>query len=181
MLVGASVLPYRPLVLLIEVTERYSIIGVQPARTGGSMANWEEQFGIFLIPESHRSRFPATPNPAPDVWWQQSTRVDLQTINRTRVGQALLRAIKFHGVIVSIQKQTPGFCGDDTFPIEDDIDTGNSRLQITMGPTIFYAPEQHSLGHSCEKSRYGGFRAVLGRRARSASSRTSPRVPNGFL
>ena len=121
------------------------------------MANWEEQFGIFLIPESHRSRFPATPNPAPDVWWQQSTRVDLQTINSTRVGQALLRAIKFHGVIVSIQKQTSGVCGDATFPIEDDIGTGNSRLQITMGPTIFYAPEQHDLGHSCEKSRYSGF------------------------
>lgn len=121
------------------------------------MTNWEEQFGIFLIPESHRSRFPPTPNPAPDVWWEQSVRVDLRTISATRVGNALLRAIKFQGVIVSIQKQMPGFCGDDTFPIDDDLFTGDPQLQITMGPTISYAPEQHSFNHSCEKTRYGGF------------------------
>jgi hypothetical protein len=66
------------------------------------MANWEEQFGIFLIADFHRPRNPPTPNPPPDVWWEQSVRVDLQTINRARVGSALLRAIKFHGVIVSI-------------------------------------------------------------------------------
>ena len=121
------------------------------------MANWEEQFGIFLISDFYRPRNPPTPNPAPDVWWEQSVRVDLQTINRTRVGRALLRAIKFHGVVVTILKQSPGHCGADTFPIEDDLGTGNPKLQITMGPMISYAPEQHELGNLCEKTRHGGF------------------------
>lgn len=121
------------------------------------MANWEEQFGIFLIPEVHRPRTPPTPNPPPDVWWEQSVRIDLQTINRTCVGRALLRAIKFHGVAVSILKQNPGHCGADTAPIEDDLGTGNPRLQITMGPTISYEPAQHELSNLCEKTRNSGF------------------------
>ena len=104
------------------------------------MANWEEQFGIFLISDFYRPRNPPTPNPPPDVGWEQSVRVDLQTISRTRVGRTLLRAIKFHGVVVSILKQSPGHCGDYTFPIEDDLGTGNPKLQITMGPMIGYAP-----------------------------------------
>jgi len=122
------------------------------------MANWEEQFGIFLIPDVYRPRNPPTPNPPPDVWWEQSVRVDLQTINRTRVGSALLRAIKFHGMVVSILKATPGHCGgDSTFPMEDDLGTGDPKLQITMGPMIGYAPEQHELGNLCERTRHGGF------------------------
>ena len=120
------------------------------------MANWEEQFGLFLIADFYRPRSPPTPNPPPDVWWEQSVRVDLQTINRTRVGRTLLRAIKFHGVVVSILKQSPGHCGDYTFPIEDDLGTGNPKLQITMGPMIGYAPEQHELGNLCERTRHGG-------------------------
>ncbi len=123
---------------------------------GQCMANWEEQFGIFLIPDFYRPRNPPTPNPPPDVWWERSVRVDLETINRTRVGRALLRAIKFHGVAVSILKRGPGDRDDHTFPIDDDLGTGNPKLQITMGPTIAYAPEQHDLGNLCERTRHGG-------------------------
>ncbi len=121
------------------------------------MAEFEEQFNIALIPEPHRPKqHPPLPNVLPDVWWLHSVRTDLQTIGRTKVGMALLNAIKWHGVVVSIQPMQPGSCGDGTWPIDNDIPTGNPQLTVTMGPTIWYSPEQHDLNHKCE-ARYKVF------------------------
>ena len=124
------------------------------------MANFEEQFGIILIPEPHRPLNPPQPNVAPDVWWEHSVRTDLQTINKTKVGHALLAAIKCHGVVVSIQPDRPGTSTlAGTNPIDSDIHTGNPQLTITMGPMIEYSPER-SLPHHHVQQRFKVFRQI---------------------
>lgn len=114
------------------------------------MPGFEEQFGIILIPEPYRPALPAKPNVLPDVWWEHSVRTDLEAINKTKVGHALLEAIKHHGVIVSILPDSvPDACSAGTLPMEDDLHA-RDPLDITMGPSIYYSPERFSHGHRCQ-------------------------------
>ena len=117
--------------------------------------NFEEQFNIFLVPQPPQFAYPPKPLAA-DVAWLARVRQDLLTISKTRVGSALLRSIKFRGVIVTIQPDNPALCSTATSHIEDDLHTGNPQLMISQGPTILFRPERHDLDHRCE-ARYRVF------------------------
>jgi hypothetical protein len=117
------------------------------------MSEFEEQFNIFLVPTPHQRKvFPPPPVPVADLVWQRAVRSDLMKINQSKVGHALLSAIKFHGMVVTIQPNQPGDCGEGTWPIDNDIPTGNPNLTITEGPNIWFSPEQHDLNNKCEAS-----------------------------
>ena len=120
------------------------------------MPNFEELFNIFLVPQHHQPAFPKPKQLAPDLAWLNRVRQDIVTISKTKVGDALFRSIKYHGIIVTIQPNIPGTCGDGTWPIDDDLHTGNPRLMISQGMSIWFSPEHHDLGHKCE-ARYKVF------------------------
>lgn len=112
------------------------------------MAGFEENYNIFLVPQIHKGN-PNDPNPAPDVGWEKAARNDLESIRKSKVGEALLSSIKWHGIPVTIQPLPPGKCSDLTWPIDDYIPPGQ-KSNISSGPSIWYSPETHALTHNCE-------------------------------
>lgn len=111
----------------------------------------EEQFGIFLVPTPYQTKVhPMPPVPPADMLWLDAVRRDIVTINKSKVGNALLRSIKWHGIVITIHPMKPGECGDGTWPIENDIGSGDPNLIITTGPNIWFSPQNHDLNHKCE-------------------------------
>ena len=121
------------------------------------MANWEEQFGIFLIPEVQSFTESADAESATRTCGGSSRYASIfrRSTVPASAGPCYGRS-SFMAWLSQFKKQNPGHCGADTAPIEDDLGTGNPKLQITMGPMIGYEPAQHELGNLCEKTRHGG-------------------------
>ncbi len=113
------------------------------------MSRFEETYNIFLISEPHRPALPPSPNPAPDLVWENAARGDLQKIASTKVGNALLSSIRWHGIPVTIQPMPAGSCGDGTWPADDYIPPGQNS-NLSTGPAIWYSPGNHDLSHKCE-------------------------------
>jgi hypothetical protein len=111
---------------------------------------YEEQFCIFLVPGILDD-----PNVDDKITtsekWVGNVRSDLRKIGESRVGVALLRSIKYHGVVITIEpfhpiKMTRAVCGAST--------RGGQ-----FGPTINYTPEFYGHGTACEEKwiQRGGF------------------------
>jgi hypothetical protein len=109
-----------------------------------------EDYMIFVIPHRYGETQPIKDAET----WINAVQNDLTTIFSSRVGKAVLSAIRWHGVSVTIQPAKG--CGARTWPIEDDLKLNKAGpLQISQGVSIWFSPENHVLGNACE-ARYTG-------------------------
>ena len=131
--------------------------------------NFEEQFLLMVVPydksfdgyypSSHPKGgqlIPVEPIPNADVWIK-AVREDLKKISQTKVGNLLLRSIKYHGKVITIRPIRADYCNSVTW--EGVTTHSKDNLQIGTGADIQFNPETYKIGGTCETKhlQMGGF------------------------
>lgn len=130
--------------------------------------NFEEQFLLVLSPydrnvdaygeDDPRWGHMKPPEPIKNANpWTRAVREDIKKISETKVGNLLLRSIKYHGQIITIRPKQSNDCNSETAP-GDEIHSQDNRSIVT-GATIKFDPEMYKLSGACETKHLamGGF------------------------
>ena len=125
--------------------------------------NFEEQYLLFLVPYDETGIHYVPPPGRPDLpasvpmhadpfpkadEWSKAVRADIVRIAGTRVGNLLLRSLKYHGQTITIRPSAADYCNSGAM---DGFEVSHSaNLTVGTGVDIVFNPDTYMVGSKCE-------------------------------